>query len=146
MLFLLAFILLFSPVNDKVRYFTYEGQEIKTTFQVSGSFVGEYKGRKTGFLILNEDGTGSYKYDVFGFAPASCKNQPIQIEWGFLLNKEDEIVKFDREYGYSYPILLKSTGETSFKGCREEVLLDFVLEYKDGSLGISSSDDWKKKP
>jgi len=62
----------------------------------------------------------------------------------FLINKEGGVVKFDREYGYSYPILLNSTGETSFQGCREAVLLDFLLEYKDGSLGVSSSDNWKK--
>ncbi|MDH5475044.1 MAG: hypothetical protein OEX22_05075, partial [Cyclobacteriaceae bacterium] len=80
----------------------------------------------------------------FGFAPASCKNQPIKIEWGFMLDKNNEILKFEREYGFSYPILLKSVGDTSFKGCRDQVLLDFILEYKDGTLGVSSSDDWKK--
>ena len=94
--------------------------------------------------MLNEDGTGFYKYDIFGFAPQGCKNEPILIEWGFLINEEGEVVKFDREYGYSYPILFKSTGESSFQGCREPVLLDFLLEYKDGSLGVSSSDNWKK--
>ncbi len=94
--------------------------------------------------MLNEDGSGLYKYDIFGFAPKSCKNQPIQIEWGFLLNKEGGMVKLDREYGYSYPVLLRSVGTTSFQGCREPVLLDFLLEYKDGSLGVSSSDNWGK--
>ena len=133
-----------NPSGEKDRTITYEGQEINTTFEVSSKFIGTYKGNKSGFLMLNEDGTGLYKYDIFGFAPKSCKNQPIQIEWGFLLRKEGGIVKFDREYGNSYPILLKSTSETSFQGCRESVLLDFILEYKDGSLGVSSSDNWKK--
>lgn len=130
--------------NDKVRIIKYEGQDINTTYDVASKFIGEYKGRKTGYLLINEDGTGLYKYDMFGFAPASCKNQPIQIEWGFMIDKNGEILKFNREYGFSYPVLLQSVGETSFKGCRDEVLLDFILEYKDGSLGVSSSDDWKK--
>jgi hypothetical protein len=133
-----------SNPNEKERTITYEGQEVHTTYGVSSSFIGTYKGNKTGYLMLNEDGTGLYKYDIFGFAPKSCKNQPIQIEWGFLLKKEGGTVKFDREYGFSYPILLKSTSDTSFQGCRESVLLDFILEYEDGSLGVSSSDNWKK--
>lgn len=141
---ILSFLVALFISNDKIRVIHYEGQDINTTYAVSEDFLGEYKGRKSGYLILNEDGTGLYKYDIFGFAPASCKNQPIKIEWGFMIDKNNEILKFDREYGFSYPILLKSIGETSFKGCRDEVLLDFILEYKDGSLGVSSSDDWKK--
>lgn len=142
---LFSFLTVLFITNDKVRVIKYEGQDINTTYDVSANFLGEYKGRKSGYLLLNEDGTGLYKYDMFGFAPTSCKNQPIQIEWGFMIDKSNEILKFDREYGYSYPILLRSVGETSFKGCRDEVLLDFILEYKDGSLGVSSSDDWKKQ-
>mgnify|MGYP005995717795 CR=1 FL=1 len=133
-----------SPSGEKERIITYEGQEVNTTFDVSSNFIGTYKGNKTGYLMLNEDGTGLYKYDIFGFAPKGCKNEPIQLEWGFLVSKEGDVVKFEREYGHSYPILLKSIGETSFQGCRESVLLDFLLEYKDGSLGVSSSDNWKK--
>jgi len=133
-----------NPNGEKDRIITYEGQEVNTTFDVEVRFIGTYSGNKTGYLQLNEDGTGLYKYDIFGFAPQNCKNQVIQIEWGFLRNTEGGIVKFEREYGYSYPILLKSIGETSFQGCREPILLDFLLEYKDGSLGVSSSDNWKK--
>lgn len=133
-----------SPANDKIRYITYRNQEVKTTFDTSAKFIGEYKGKKSGYLILNEDGSGIYNYDIFGFAPESCKKQPITVEWGFMLDENDKILKFEREYGYSYPVLLKSTGTISFKGCRDQVLLDFIMEYKDGSLGVSSSDDWKK--
>ena len=140
----LLWVSVWSPPGEKERVITYEGQEVNTTYSVSSNFIGTYKGKKSGYLMLNEDGTGLYKYDIFGFAPKGCKNEPIQLEWGFLLNKEGGVVKFDREYGYSYPILFKSTGETSFQGCRESVLLDFLLEYKDGSLGVSSSDNWKK--
>lgn len=135
---------IWNPSGEKDRIIIYEGQEVNTTFDVPTKFLGSYKGNKSGYLLLNEDGTGLYKYDIFGFAPKSCKNQPIQFEWGFLLEKKGGIVKFEREYGYSYPILLNSTGETNFQGCREKVLLDFLLEYKDGSLGVSSSDNWEK--
>lgn len=140
-----SFIFLLFLTNDKIRVITYEGQPIQTTYGVPTNFIGLYKGRKSGYLQLNEDGTGVYNYDIFGFAAASCKNQPIKMEWGFMVDENKAILKFKREYGYSYPILLKSTIETSFKGCRDNVLLDFILEYKDGSLGVSSSDDWKKQ-
>lgn len=140
----LLWISTWSNSGEKDRIIIYDGQEVNTTYDVPEKFIGSYKGNKSGYMMLNEDGTGLYKYDIFGFAPKSCKNQPIQIEWGFLLSKEGNIVKFDREYGYSYPILLNSKGTTSFQGCREKVLLDFILEYKDGSLGVSSSDNWKK--
>lgn len=145
LIFFVALFLTSLTVNDKIRLITYEGQDITTTFGVSNKFIGEYKGRRSGYLMLNEDGSGLYKYDIFGFSPASCKNQPIQIEWGFMVDENNEILKFKREYGFSYPFLLKSIGETSFKGCQDQVLLDFILEYKDGTLGISSSDDWKKQ-
>lgn len=132
------------PTDQKIRYITYRHKDVKTTFDVPDHFIGEYKGKKSGYLLMNRDGTGIYNYEIFGFAPSTCKKQPITVQWGLMLDENDQILKFEREYGYSYPILLKSTGATSFKGCREEVLLDFIMEYKDGTLGISSSDDWKK--
>ncbi|QSE96953.1 hypothetical protein [Fulvivirga lutea] len=135
--------LLFIAAND-FRIMEYNGSEVRTTFDVDSKFYGTYKGRKSGYLELKQDGTGIYHYDVFGFAPASCKKQPIQIEWGFLIDENDKVVQFTREYGMSYPILFKSTGETKFQGCQKEVLLDFIMEYKSGQLGVSSSDDWTK--
>lgn len=131
-------------VDSDIRIIEYNGSEVKTTYTANPKFYGQYKGRKGGFLQLNEDGSGVYKYDVFGFAPASCKKQPIDIEWGFLIDDNNEIVSFKREYGISYPILFKSVSETKFQGCQKEVMLDFVMEYKSGQLGISSSDDWTK--
>ncbi len=139
------FLILISFVgNDKIRTIEYNGKAVTTTFDVPEQFIGEYTGRKTGFLKLNEDGTGTYKYDVFGFAPSSCKKGEIAIEWGFLIEESGSIVSFDREYGKSYPILMKSIGETQFQGCRTEVMLDFIMQYKNGQLGVSSSDDWTK--
>ncbi len=135
---------LFLFIDRDIRIIEYNGSNVKTIYEVDPKFYGEYKGRKSGFLTLNEDGTGEYRYDVFGFAPASCIRQTIDIEWGFLLDDNGEMVKFKREYGLSYPILLKSTGETKFQGCQKEIMLDFIMEYKNGQLGVSSSDDWIK--
>lgn len=137
-------LLVLMITTEKTRYFEYNGSKVNTTYDVDGKFYGTYKGRKTGFLTLNENGTGIYNYDVFGFAPVTCKKGAIQIEWGFLLKDNGSIVTFNREYGKSYPILLKSTSETKFQGCKTEILLDFIMEYKDGKLGVSSSDDWIK--
>jgi hypothetical protein len=138
-------LLVLMITTEKTRYFEYNGSKVNTTYDVDGKFYGTYKGRKTGFLTLNENGTGIYSYDVFGFAPVTCKKGAIQIEWGFLLKDNGSIVTFNREYGKSYPILLKSTSETKFQGCKTEILLDFIMEYKDGKLGVSSSDDWTKE-
>ncbi|UII23533.1 hypothetical protein [Fulvivirga ligni] len=131
--------------GEKIREIEYNGTPVKTTFNIPSELYGKYTGRKTGYLQLNDDGTGTYNYDVFGFAPESCKKGAIQMEWGFLLDENNEIVKFQREYGLSYPILMKSTGDTQFQGCRTPVMLDFILVKKDGTVAVSSSDDWIKK-
>ncbi len=141
----LIILLLVFTYDLQERTFVYNGSEVKTTYTAPEKFYGTYKGRKQGYLELKPDGTGIYHYDVFGFAPASCKRQPIAVEWGFLLNDKSEIVSFKREYGISYPLLLKSVSETKFQGCQTEILLDFIMEYKDGKLGVSSSDDWIKQ-
>ena len=142
-LFAILLVLLIS--TEKTRVFEYNGSKVNTTYDVDAKFYGTYEGRKTGYLILNKDGTGTYNYDVFGFAPVSCKKEAIQIEWGFLLKDDGSIVAFNREYGKSLPILFKSVSETKFQGCKTEILLDFIMEYKDGKLGVSSSDDWTKE-
>lgn len=128
----------------KVRTIEYNGKAVKTTFNAPDKFYGTYKGRKAGFLTLNQDGTGEYRYDVFGFAPSTCKKAPIKVEWGFLIDEKGKLVEFDREYGQSFPILLQSTGSNSFQGCRKPVMLDFIMVYKNGQIGVSSSDDWVK--
>lgn len=140
----LSLVALLSTDTDKIRVMEYNGSEVQTTFAVPPTFYGKYVGPKTGYLQLNEDGTGTYNYDVFGFAPADCEKAPIKMEWGFLLEESGQLVSFQREYGLSYPILMKSTGSTQFQGCRKTVMLDFIMQYKDGTLGVSSSDDWIK--
>ncbi len=139
----LVVLLLPSDSNEKIRNIKYEGKDYLTTYEVPEKFTGKYEGAGDGFLELSQDGTGTYNYDVF-FAPEDCEKQPITLEWGFLLDENNNIVYFNRKYGRSYPVLLKSTSETSFQGCRQEVMLDFILEYTDGPLIISSSDDWVK--
>lgn len=145
MLFILIFpILSIFPANPaEVRVITYRGEEYKTTIQVEERFIGTYKGRKSGYLELRRDGTGTYKYDIFGYAPSTCKRQAITIEWGFVLDDKGEVQKRKRDYGFSYTILLKSISETSFQGCRTPVMMDYILDKK-GVLNVSSSDDWKK--
>ena len=125
------------------RIISYRGDDYTTTVDVESRFIGTYRGRKVGYLKLNKDGTGIYKYDMFGLAPASCKRTPITFEWGFLTDSTNAVIKRKRSYGYSYPILLKSTSETTFQGCRTPVMMDYILD-KNGVLNVSSSDDWKK--
>jgi hypothetical protein len=147
LLFLTACIYFFglipSVMEEKNRVIIYGETEYRTTYAVPAEFIGTYEGRKSGFLKLNADGTGEYKYDIFGYAPASCERKPINFIWGFILDKDGNLSKNERDYGFSYPILLQSTGSNSFQGCRTEVLKEFILN-KGKTLHISSSDDWQK--
>ena len=134
--------LLFSNVDDE-RTIEYQGDMYETTFDVPDKFIGTYQGEKSGYVTFSADGTGEYKYDIFGYAPASCERNTITFEWGFILDDKGAITKNSRGYGSSYPLLLRSTGDTSFQGCRSQVMLDYILEKEDG-LHVSSSDDWRK--
>lgn len=131
----------FGIFRENVREMEYNGKSYRTTFNV-GEFNGIYSGSKDGYLELKPDGTGTYVYDIFGVAPADCKKGPISLRYGFLLDENDSLVRMERDYGYSYPILLESTGETAFQGCRTRVMLDFLMVYNNGGIGLSSSDDW----
>jgi len=142
----LTFLAGFSALRHtpNTRVFTYNGQEVTTTFGVDARFMGKYTGRKGGYLELKANGTGLYHYDVMAFGLPACEHKPIELEWGFLVNNEGEVVKTTKPYGFSYPILLKATGFYRFKGCRETMQLDFLLEKKNGQITVSSSQDWKK--
>lgn len=132
-----------TETGEKDRIIVYYDTEFKTTYEVPEMFYGVYEGRKAGYLKLNPDGTGEYKYDIFGLAPASCERKPIQFNWGFILDEQGKLVKNKRDYGFSYPVLFESTGSNSFQGCRKVVLKDFILQRGD-ILHVSSSDDWQK--
>ncbi len=140
---ILPFLLIFQTPHASNRIITYRGDDYNTTIAVESRFIGIYKGRKSGYLQLNKDGTGSYRYDMFGMAAASCKRTPITFDWGFLVDSTNTVIKRKRSYGLSYPILLKSTSKTTFQGCRTPVMMDYILD-KGGVLNVSSSDDWKK--
>jgi hypothetical protein len=131
------------PQSDKNRIINYQDTAYTTSYTVDTVFFGTYSGKKTGYLTLNSDGTGEYKYDIFGFAPATCERVPIKIIWGFILDDNGSIVKNKRDYGYSFPILMQSVGTNSFQGCRKVVMKDFILQ-RGKELHVSSSDDWKK--
>jgi len=124
--------------------FWIEGEKIRVTCEADEMFFGLYKGAKKGYLSLNKDGTGEYKYDIFGIAKNGCKEDVIRFEWGFPLDKNNKKVMFKKPYGYSYPIIFKCTGDVCFQGCSKQYIIDFILDKNDGKLHVSSSDDWEK--
>lgn len=137
---------LMAASSSKDRVMIFENQEVKTTFNVDKKFLGKYAGSKGGYLQLNEEGTGEYLYDYFGYAKEDCKKGSIRIEWGFIYDHKGEILYFDREYGLSYPVIFKAMGNTSFQGCTKNMIVDYLLVYdKDGKISVSSSSDWEKK-
>lgn len=130
----------------ETRYFELNGVSVKTTYSVPARFIGTYKGSENGFLRLNPDGTGMYLYDAKVVLPPGCNLDTISLEWGFIVDDNNEIVRFKRDYGFSYPIIYKSIGKTTFQGCSKTIFLDYILEYrKNNFLTIASSDDWVKK-
>lgn len=137
--------LLPASASENMRQLEYNGTKINTTFDVDQKFYGRYQGNKSGYLQLHKNGTGVYKYDYAGLSK-SCQGELIEFNWGFVLNENNEIIRAERPYGYSYPVVYNCTGENSFKNCSERIMVDYILVYKDGTITISSSDDWKKMP
>ena len=129
--------------GEKIRELEYNGSKIITTFSIDDKFLGTYQGNKKGFLLLNSDGSGIYKYDYQGLS-SNCSGENITFDWGFIIDEHGAIVKFKRPYGYSYPILCNCSGENTFQGCTKRSMLDYILEYDDGTITVSSSDDWEK--
>ena len=143
---ILIFILFqfFSESNEKNRQLEHNGSIVMTTFEIDGKFLGKYKGSKLGFLQLDNDGNGVYRYDYSGLSP-DCPGEQIEFKWGFLLDESGDVVKLERSYGYSYPIIYNCSGENAFQGCTKRTMVDFILVYDDGTITISSSDDWVKE-
>jgi len=141
---LISFVLSGQKSIPEIQVFNIDGKEVRVTHTTDRNFFGKYSGAKGGYLNLNEDGTGEYQYDYYGYALPSCQPGPIIFNWGLLLDKNNQVVKFDRDYGYSYPIIYQSSGTISFQGCRKKYLVDYLMVRKDGSIGVSSSDDWEK--
>ncbi|MFA0962970.1 hypothetical protein AB9P05_14290 [Roseivirga sp. BDSF3-8] len=130
--------------NNPTRTFTYRDEPVLTTIKVPSRFLGKYQGRNGGYLELKADGTGTYVYDYFVYPLEECVPGPISIEWGFMANEDGSVFRYDRQYGLSYPVILKAVSQkTSFQGCREEVIMDYIL-VRGNELSVSSSDDWVK--
>lgn len=130
--------------QNSEKIFIVNGDEVKVTHKVAKAFYGRYEGDKSGYLLLNPDGTGIYEYDIFGFEQPGCETGKIDMEWGFLIDENNQIVKFKRDYGFSYPIIYSCIGPTCFQGCSRTYLVDFILDKNDERLIVSSSDDWEK--
>ena len=134
----------FFDFEEKTRHLEYNGAQVLTTYEIDGKFIGQYSGSKSGFLQLKGDGNGVYRYDYSGLSPM-CPGEAIEFKWGFILDESGEIVKMERSYGFSYPIIYNCSGENAFQGCTKRSMVDFILVYDDGTITISSSDDWVKE-
>lgn len=140
----LALSLLFSSQTGlSVRQLEFNGSKVNTTFDIDAKFYGKYQGSKQGFLQLNSDGSGQYNYDYSGLSK-SCSSEVIEFDWGFVVDENNEIVRFERPYGYSYPIIYNCSGDNAFQGCTKRTMVDYILVYDNGTITVSSSDDWKK--
>ncbi len=129
--------------TGKIRIFELNGRWVRVTYQADPNFYGKYQGAKDGYLLLREDGTGEYLYDM-EIPAVDCQSGIIEFEWGFLVDENEEIVRFERDYGFSYPVIYKCTGDNCFQGCRVRYLVDYIMDKKGDILEISSSDDWVK--
>ena len=143
-------LLFFGPalhrLEDTSRTLLFNGLEVKTTYKVDPKFIGKYSGAKSGYLILKENGSGSYRHDYYVQSGNPCAAGTVEMEWGFLVDEDGDIVRFERPYGFSYPLIYMSTGDISFQACTKKSMIDYLLVYKDGTITVSSSDDWVKGP
>ena len=77
-----------EPISvASTRIFNIDNEEITVTHEVEDMFYGLYQGDKTGYLLLKKDGTGEYKYDIFGVTSSHCMKGIIQFEWGIPLTR-----------------------------------------------------------
>jgi hypothetical protein len=138
-------LLVYLQINpsESTRLLEYNGSMVKTTFTIDKKFLGRYHGSKKGFLQLNDDGSGIYQYD-YPKLSSDCSSDDITFRWGFIVDENGEVLKFERSYGFSYPIIYNCSGENAFQGCTTRFMVDYILEYDDGTITISSSDDWEK--
>lgn len=132
-----------SIANEKIRELEHNGSMVSTTYSIEDKFLGKYMGSKGGFLHLDGEGSGVYRYDYPGLSP-DCHSDTIKIKWGFIVDEHGDVVKLERSYGLSYPIIYNCSGQNAFQGCTKRSMLDFLLVYNDGTITVSSSDDWTK--
>lgn len=130
--------------STQFRIFELNGRQVRVTHEAAPDFYGRYQGAKRGYLLLREDGTGEYLYDI-AMPSEGCRSGVIEFEWGFLLDENNEIVRFKRDYGFSYPIIYKCSGDNCFQGCRVDYFVDYIMDKQGKYLEVSSSDDWVKE-
>jgi len=149
LVFFVLHVFFFFPIQQvqtdliESKIFEIEGQQVEVTHIVDQVFYGRYQGGKEGYLLLKEDGTGEYAYDIH--IPAkNCSSEIIRFEWGFIVDENNQIVRFERDYGFSYPVIYKCSGDNCFQGCKKTFLVDYILDKRSETLEVSSSDDWVK--
>lgn len=142
-LMVLLLLIGFMQNPKKERLLNFDGSEVLTTYDIDNEFYGMYRGSKPGYLELRTDGTGTYRYD-YSALMKSCEGTGIDFDWGFLLDEHGKVVRFERPYGYSYPIIYSCTGKNTFRNCTLPTMIDYILVYNSGVITVSSSDDWKK--
>ena len=140
---IISFTFLVSGSDEKIRELEYNGTLIQTTYDIEHKFIGKYIGAKNGYLELDKDGNGIYRYDYAGLS-RDCPGDQIELKWGFILDDSGEVLKLKKPYGFSYPIIYNCSGENAFQGCTKRSMIDFILVYEDGTITVSSSDDWVK--
>ncbi len=133
-----------TPDSAKTRIFTLNDRRVKVTSDADPNFYGKYQGAKDGYLLLRKDGTGEYLYDI-ALPAEGCRKGVIEFEWGFLVDENEDIVRFERDYGFSYPVIYVCTGDNCFQSCRVRYLVDYIMDKNEGILEVSSSDDWVKE-
>jgi hypothetical protein len=141
--FFLTSLLLSAQTGIGIRQLELNGAKVNTSFEIDAKFYGKYQGSKKGFLQLNADGSGIYNYDYAGLSK-TCPGELIEFDWGFVIDENNEIVRFERPYGYSYPIIYNCSGDNAFQGCTKRTMVDYILVYDNGTITVSSSDDWEK--
>jgi hypothetical protein len=140
----LIFGLLVAGNNVSERQLQYNGRSFRTTFDVPQFFYGRYEGNGEGFLQLSEDGSGVFRYDYAALSK-DCESALIAFEWGFVLDGNGAVMQVERPYGRSYPVIYNCSGPNAFKNCSERAMIDYLLVFDDGTVRVSSSDDWKKQ-
>ena len=91
----LSLVLLFfsfqSVSNEKTRQLDVNGSKVMTTYEIDSKFLGKYMGSKKGYLLLDSNGNGTYRYDYPGISP-DCSEETIVFKWGFILDENGVVV------------------------------------------------------
>jgi hypothetical protein len=110
------------------------------------ALIGSYGTDKAtdGYLVLNENGKGTYRYPSFGFATKNCPVEDIQItSWGIRCTRNGKIEpnKYnDSEY---YSVVLVTNGK-KFEACITNAK-EVSAFFKNGKIIMGLDTQWGKK-